>query len=208
MPLCHSMLGLQCIELPPFLLEGPLIMIVWMLEGSQWMAVQRHGRSTEQGVWRLGFSSLPSQLPGHHLSSPGPSLCLLNGGLSLTGLNKNLLLFAMLLSDQTSPVSVSVFLFLPSVLPFRWVINQEFTVKAQERVEWCVLFRKVPGPPGSWRLPQEPCASWAVAPEGFHHRPSSSLWYGFDMHDTQVTPIQSCGKACCFLPLTLGTEHW
>ena len=69
---------------------------------------------------------------------------------------KNPLLSAVLLSDLTSPVCLSLF---PLVLPLRCVINQEFTVKAQEKPNDVFSSGKYLVPPGSQRLPQEPGAS-------------------------------------------------
>lgn len=96
---------------------------------------------------------------GCHCPSLGTRLCFSEAGLrahcsECVRIRCYLLCFFQI----RPPLTVCLSLF-PLVLPLRCVINQEFTVKAQEKPNDVFSSGKYLVPPGSQRLPQEPGAS-------------------------------------------------
>lgn len=104
------------------------------------------------GGW--GFHLCPLSFLASRLGkwlSLSPLFCLSLGTChSQLWMHKNLLMLAVLCLNSTSPVCVCLFLFSPS----SDVQNKpRLYSKSTGRAEWCVLCRKVPGSPGSRRLP-------------------------------------------------------
>lgn len=140
----------------------PLSRRPWILKGSeeQWLSswVER-ALGTAWGGWIFIPALWASCSRDSYFPSLGLRLHLSDGGLWLIALNVSVSICYVAFRSNLPCVSVSVSLSFPSVLPLKCVINQEFTVKAQEELNDVFSSGKylVPqGARGCFRSPMPP----------------------------------------------------